>query len=492
MSERPLAQERAALYWKLAAITAAAAALRLYRLDEQSLWHDEAISVIVSRAPIDRTLDFFRATPPRLPFEYNPPLYGFALHGWFALLGVGGFQARLLSAVVGIVSVPLVLALGARLFGSSAGLYAATLLAVSQLGVMFSQEARNYELFLMLTLVTANLYLIAMQRRSLPAWCLATASAVLMVLTNYYGVFIVLALAAYSLIYWRSIPLLWVAGSVATAALCLVPWSLFALSGQAAAASGRVQPGYFAIGLTSVIGTITRFNNGAVAGLLESTPAWAVALGGMLFGAPILWLIERARRTRRADPADWRGAVFAILLFAVPLAAVLVLGFVANVQYNIRYVSVCIAPYYVLAGAGLARWPDRLSRRLALLAILAYSGYALMANYRVPYKENYRDAVDLVASQASPSDCFAFVPFGNPPLEWSIYSTMRPERLVKLDDGGTDARACQATWVITYERVILPVHKIWREHIASRTVTQVKTAEQQFFWVKVEKYEAVR
>src|SRR5262245_42640936 len=113
---------RQTTYWTLAIISLVGAALRFYRLDEQSLWHDEAISVIVARAPLADALHYFRGTGSNLPFEYNPPLYELLLHGWFAAFGVGGLQARLFSAVAGTASIPLVFALGARLFGSSAGL----------------------------------------------------------------------------------------------------------------------------------------------------------------------------------------------------------------------------------------------------------------------------------------------------------------------------------------------------------------------------------
>ena len=488
LSEVVHEQPPSATYWKVAAITAVAAALRWYRLDEQSLWHDEAISVIVARAPLDHILDHFRVGSGRLPTEHNPPLYALVLHGWFEAFGVGGFQARLLSAVAGVLSVPLIFSLGARLFGSSAGLYAAFLLAISQLGVMFSQEARNYELFLLLVLATTNLYLIAMTQNSGRAWYLGTVAAILMVLTNYYGVFVILALACCTVLYWRSISLWWLGGAVAAGGLVLLPWFRFALSAQVQAVSDRVQPEYFAIGLGSMVGAINRFNNGAVAGLLQSTPAWTILVGGTLFGGPIAWL---AWSWRTASDRDRRATMFALVVCAVPLVSVILLGFLLNVQFNIRYVAFCIALYYVLVGAGVARLPNRTLRRLALLAIAGYSGYALMANYRVPYKENYRDAIGLVASQAAEGDCYAFVPFGGPPLEWSIYATSSAVPRLRVDDaaGSELAASCERIWVITYERLMMEAHRKWRDRIAAMSSSFSKRLERRFFWMKVERYD---
>jgi 4-amino-4-deoxy-L-arabinose transferase-like glycosyltransferase len=484
-------------YWKLAAIMAAGAALRLYHLDHQSLWHDEAISVIVSRAPLGRILDYFETVGSKLPFEYNPPVYAYVLHGWFKVFGVGGFEARLLSAVAGVLALPLIFLLARRLFGTTTGLRAALLLAVSQIGVMFSQEARNYELFLLLALTTAYLYWTAMTHRSLAAWCACTVSAVLMVLTQYYGVFVILALACHTALYWRSIRLMWVAGAAVAGASAVAPWLRFAFAGQVGAASDRVQPEYFAVGLSSVAGTINRFNNGAVNGLLESAPWWTFAAGAVLFGGPIAVLLVQAWQNRpRESEADSRGrfseaTVFALLLGTVPLAAVLALGAVLNVQYNVRYVAFCIAPYYILAAAGLTRLPGAWLRHLALVAIVAYSGYALTANYRVPYKENYRDAIGFVAGAARPGDCYAFVPFGAPPLSWSIYASDSPAPAPRLAiDGNAEAAACRRIWAITYQRVTMESHARWREWLAKATAAHTRIADRSFFWVRVELYAA--
>jgi len=489
-------RERPPVYWTLAAITALGAALRLYHLDYQSIWHDEAISLTVSRAPLGEFFSFFKPAGSTLPFEYNPPVYGLILHVWFKVWGFGGFEARLLSAVAGILALPLIFALTRRLYDASTGLVAALLLAVSQIGVMFSQEARNYELLLLLALVTAWLYWIAMSRRSLPAWCGFTVAAVLMVLTQYYGAFVIIALAVFTVFYWRRIPLAWVAGTALTAAAALIPWAMFALGEQVSAASDRVQPSYFSIGFSTVAGTINRFNNGAVEGLLQSTPAWTFLAGGVLFGGPLLVLLARAFRTPVGRgfshgvgvPSERQATTFVLLLFVVPLAAVLLLGAVMNVQYSIRYVAFCIAPYYVLVAAGLTRLPAVL-RTVALVAIVAYSGYALSANYRVPYKENYRDAIRLVSEQAVPGDCYAFVPFGSKPLPWSFYTTLDPDRRVFLNrEIGTES-GCPRLWILTYERAVTPVHALWRPRLAEATAGLTRALDARFFWVRVERYD---
>jgi hypothetical protein len=181
--------------------------------------------------------------------------------------------------------------------------------------------------------------------------------------------------------------------------------------------------------------------------------------------------------------------VFALLLWAVPLASVLALGAVLNVQYNIRYVAFCIAPYYILAAAGLSRLPGAWLRHVAIVAIVAYSGYALTANYRVPYKENYRDAIRFVTGEAQPGDCYAFVPFGTPPLSWSIYASDSPAPRLAIDRDA-EAAACRRIWVITYQRVTIESHARWRDWLAKVTGARTRIADRSFFWVRVELYQA--
>src|SRR5262249_20796447 len=141
-----------------------AAALRLFRLDAQSVWFDEALTITDARLPASQILgstakDFA-----------NPPLHNYLLHGWFQVLGADPFQARLFSAVCGILSVLIVFAIVARFFGRSVAVMAAALMATSQLAVLYSQEARPYALLLLFVLVVALLAVRAVDRRSLIAW----------------------------------------------------------------------------------------------------------------------------------------------------------------------------------------------------------------------------------------------------------------------------------------------------------------------------------
>ena len=126
-------------------------ALRLYRLDHQEIWGDEAHSAHVASLPLLSTVS------PRT--ETNPPLYHFLLYSWVRLTGSSVFALRFLSLVLGVLTVPLVYGLARLAFGELVGLLAALLCAISPFQVYYSQEARMYALATLFT--TLSMFLLA-------------------------------------------------------------------------------------------------------------------------------------------------------------------------------------------------------------------------------------------------------------------------------------------------------------------------------------------
>jgi len=77
--------------------------------------------------------------------HHHPPLYYALLHFWLAL-GDSEAVLRLLSALCGTLTIPLMYGLGHTIGGHRLGLLAALLLAISPFHVQFGQETRMYAL----------------------------------------------------------------------------------------------------------------------------------------------------------------------------------------------------------------------------------------------------------------------------------------------------------------------------------------------------------
>lgn len=121
-------------YAALAAVTLLALGLRLFRLGEWSFWIDEVLTV-------NYVLDGYR------PLS-EPTSFGLIALA-FELYGVSDWSARLVPALIGVVTLPLIYFPTRRLFGPAAALLAVFLLALSPWHLYWSQNARFYTALLL-------------------------------------------------------------------------------------------------------------------------------------------------------------------------------------------------------------------------------------------------------------------------------------------------------------------------------------------------------
>ena len=138
--------------WMPLAILVLALTLRLYRLGAQSLWYDEGTSVALAGRSL-ATITRHAAA------DIHPPFYYYLLHFWVIPFGTSEAAVRALSALAGMALVALTFLLGRRLFGTTAGLVAALLSALSPFQVYYSQETRMYVLVAMLGALSVYLFL---------------------------------------------------------------------------------------------------------------------------------------------------------------------------------------------------------------------------------------------------------------------------------------------------------------------------------------------
>lgn len=121
-------------------ITLAGGFLRVLLLGVKGMWLDETFSIWLANQPVAEMLHWIVKIDP------HPPLYYLLLHPWIALAGDAPYEARLLSALFGVATIPIIYLIGKRLSGVMVGLAAAVLLALSPFNIYFAQEVRMYSL----------------------------------------------------------------------------------------------------------------------------------------------------------------------------------------------------------------------------------------------------------------------------------------------------------------------------------------------------------
>jgi 4-amino-4-deoxy-L-arabinose transferase-like glycosyltransferase len=127
-------------YGLLAAITLLAAILRFYKLGDWSFWFDEVFTL--NRA-LNNYSNFEAIIQTTISHKFLP--LSIILSGSLVnILGTTEWNARLVPAIIGIISVPILYFPTKKIFGWRVGMIAALLLAISTWHIFWSQNARFY------------------------------------------------------------------------------------------------------------------------------------------------------------------------------------------------------------------------------------------------------------------------------------------------------------------------------------------------------------
>jgi hypothetical protein len=126
--------------WLVVLITIIGGFLRVILIGNKGMWLDETFSVWLAKHSVIDMLHWI------VKIDQHPPLYYLLLHYWIALTGDTPYYARLLSALFGAGTIPIIYLIGKRLSGVMTGLVAAVIMALSLYNIYYAQETRMYTL----------------------------------------------------------------------------------------------------------------------------------------------------------------------------------------------------------------------------------------------------------------------------------------------------------------------------------------------------------
>ena len=344
-------------------------ALRLYRLDFQSLRGDEALSVLYSGRGLAFILDLARKR------SAHPPLYYSLLNPWMLLVGRSEFSVRFLSLFFGVLALPLIYALGKTLLRADVGLWATLIMAINPFQVWFSQDARMYTLWVALVLSSSLILLRALQEGRRLLWIAYIVSVVSAFYAHYYTIFILLFENIFFLLHrrrYRGLLGQWFAAQ-ATIGLLYLPWLVLGLSQTGAYRYGG--PGGSPDLWTVLQSSIAALSLGLT---VDSEVARVLVI---FFSSLLLLGLWRAWREHRS------ASVLLGLFMLVPMVA---LFFVSprHVPFRERYLIATAPAYYLAYASGLAIFKGTRRRRvlvvLSLSFIVVTNAYSLDNHFFVP------------------------------------------------------------------------------------------------------------
>lgn len=362
------------MWWALGGITLVATLLRFYRLDHGGLWYDELIMARI-------TAGSWPAMWAEV-LQGRPPIYPVAGKLWADLFGQSDAALRSLSAMLGVLSVPVLFLVARRLFDWRVGLIAAVLLAVSPYQVYYGQEHRYYALFLLLCLTSIALLLRALGMGDGPCdqrepagravWVGYVLTSALAFYTHTFTLFLLssIGIAVLAMYNRRTVSpggmRRFLISQVAIMGMIL-PWGLLKMGLVQRAALGTPNetgalvapwissPPWWApvrsagnflflgvkyVSLPWAIAGLTVLIVGVTLGVMRGggLKPWAVSLGGAIAQG---WTARRG--------AWWIAAAWA----AGPLLMVMILSYTVRPIYNDRYLMASTAGLYVLAAAAI-------------------------------------------------------------------------------------------------------------------------------------------
>lgn len=167
--------------------------IRLWRLDSESAWIDEAYSIHLSQVSIeDIILGCIN--------DQHPPLYYIILKIWLGN-SIDVFKARLLSVLIGSINIVQIMIIlrASKIFNMRTTLITGLLVSVSPMHIWYSQEVRMYILLCFFILLSIQTFVQLLryiekeiQRLQYFLWFLFVIFNVLSLYTHYFSAFIIL------------------------------------------------------------------------------------------------------------------------------------------------------------------------------------------------------------------------------------------------------------------------------------------------------------
>lgn len=381
----------------LLTITLLAAALRFHNLDTWSFWGDEILSVA--------------AIPDGFNFNIIRQSLALTLIGWtIDWLGVSEWSARLVPALIGILSIPILYFPIRRAAGVPVALLSVLLLALAPWHLYWSQNARFYTLLLLFYTLALLFFFIALEEDRPSYFILSFLFLGLAARERLLALFLVPVLGAF-LILVLLLPFNKPAGlrRLRRLSLLLIPGLL--LAAYFAWPYVRQLPDWLA--------GFSRINNSPI--WLAAGVAYyvrlsviCVALGGVVYYVAQVWTARKMNENRqRGGDQRHRLALLLIINALLPLLGLMALStfhYTAN-----RYVFITLPAWLILAALAIvelfrhANANQPASRWLAAGALLfvlldPLGENLLYYQFQNGNRDDWRAAFALVDDLSTPED----------------------------------------------------------------------------------------
>lgn len=329
----------------------------------QSVWFDEAFSVMLAKQPVITLIHLTAA-------DTHPPFYYLLLKGWAGLFGWGEFALRSLSVLAMGGAIIFAGLLAKRMFGVRAALISLPFIALSPLLLRYGFEIRMYALASLIGIAATYALVLALEAKTKHRqWQLYVIYALLVALgvyTLYYTA--LLWIAHFLWLAWRAVrnresivraP--WFIAMLGSVVLFL-PWLPVFISqiGNGALASVSQQ-----MDVDSLVGIVS------FAFLYQ--PAWSLGGSGTIIVVFIAVTISilGVRAMKHASKKEQDYLALLGMYLAVPVALIALVS-LAKPMYTERYISHVLLGAMILVGVLIAYGVKRASIKMWFAVTVVY------------------------------------------------------------------------------------------------------------------------
>ena len=385
--------------WLIVAVPIAAMAISLWIGLRQSVWFDEAYSIMVAKQSVGEAI---RLTA----LDTHPPLYYLFLKAWACLFGWGELALRSLSVIFYGASIAVAGSFIKKYFNARTAVYVLLTLLLTPLLMRYGFEIRMYAMASLIGVVATAMLVRAHSSKRWTDWLIYGALVALGMYTLYYLALLWLAHLVWLVAMdagrlrkssWKECR--WI-GAYAFSLLLFLPWLSSFLK---QVGNGALAPIGQPMNLEQLVGVIS-FNT-------IYQPLWQLGVIASVLVVGVIFLAARAINKSLHIKKINRGILLLLVCYIVVPIAVLMLISLVKSMYVERYLAHVAIGLAMLAGASLALSTERENREvwriaspLVLLVVLAVGATNLSQVGNYNFQRMQKPNVNSVASMVKCSE----------------------------------------------------------------------------------------
>ncbi len=370
--------------------------MRIYEIGEESFWLDEIITINFIQH--DNILDVMKSV---VNINTYSPLIFIFMFFWTKLFGINEVTVRLVPAIFGILSVPLVYLVAKKLTDKELIPLSTTLIfAINRVHIYHSQDTKGYSLMMLLTLASTYYFIeiIRSNKIDYKAYTLLTFFNILGMYTKYLFFFVVFSQAAIFLIYnikkMKKLSAYLMFSMILI--LAFIPWGFVILNQDF---SDQMDPGdQPKWGLDT---NIAAYMIGVFQSYMGIPPKFP-----WLFFSLFMFGLFAAFKDKKNRPLS---ANIAFMIF-VPIFMVLGVAIITKVPFMSRHFSYALPLYLIMLVYGVFQLKDKRLIALMFLFIVGFQVAADISYYTGYLSADMRTVVERIKENGEEGDLIMVFP----------------------------------------------------------------------------------